>query len=144
MASGSAIARLQLVLGPIYFLRAEAVCALVGSCFAYHRFFPHHWTTFFVFFLLPDLTFLSYAASPKVIGSLTYNLAHTYLLPALLGALALHSGNILLGRLCLIWIAHIGLDRLLGMGLKYPNSVRFTHLQSVADPPKPQEMVRAS
>ena len=143
MASGSAIARTQLILGPTSFLRAEALCALVGSCFAYHTFFPHQWKTFFVFFLLPDLTFLIYVVSPKVIGSLTYNLAHTYVLPASLGSIALHSRDIFLGRLCLIWIAHIGLDRLLGLGLKYPNAVRFTHLQSVAGPPKSQESVRA-
>jgi hypothetical protein len=34
----------------------------------------------------------------------------------------------------LIWIAHIGMDRALGFGLKYPASFRFTHIQSAANP----------
>ncbi|HEY2386937.1 MAG TPA: DUF4260 family protein, partial [Candidatus Binatia bacterium] len=28
----------------------------------------------------------------------------------------------------LIWLAHIGMDRLLGYGLKYPTSFHHTHL----------------
>jgi hypothetical protein len=31
----------------------------------------------------------------------------------------------------LIWIAHIGVDRALGYGLKYPSSFKDTHLQRV-------------
>ena len=30
--------------------------------------------------------------------------------------------------LALVWLAHIGLDRLLGMGLKYSDRVTHTHL----------------
>jgi hypothetical protein len=30
--------------------------------------------------------------------------------------------------LALIWLAHIGLDRALGYGLKYPTAFRHTHL----------------
>jgi hypothetical protein len=32
-------------------------------------------------------------------------------------------------QLALIWLAHIGVDRLLGYGLKYPDRFRETHLQ---------------
>ncbi|MGH3030008.1 MAG: DUF4260 family protein [Gaiellaceae bacterium] len=28
-----------------------------------------------------------------------------------------------------LWLAHIGIDRLLGYGLKYPDRFRETHLQ---------------
>ncbi|MCL4805949.1 MAG: DUF4260 family protein, partial [Anaerolineae bacterium] len=31
----------------------------------------------------------------------------------------------------LIWLAHIGLDRMLGFGLKYPDAFRHTHLDEV-------------
>jgi len=31
----------------------------------------------------------------------------------------------------LIWIAHIGIDRVLGYGLKYPTAFKDTHLQKV-------------
>jgi hypothetical protein len=33
--------------------------------------------------------------------------------------------------LLLIWIAHIGLDRAIGYGLKYPTGFRDTHLGKV-------------
>ena len=33
--------------------------------------------------------------------------------------------------MALIWAAHIGFDRLLGYGLKYPSAFRATHLGSV-------------
>jgi hypothetical protein len=31
----------------------------------------------------------------------------------------------------LIWLAHIGLDRAVGYGLKYPTAFKETHLQRV-------------
>jgi Domain of unknown function (DUF4260) len=31
----------------------------------------------------------------------------------------------------LIWFAHIGMDRTVGYGLKYPTSFKDTHLQRV-------------
>jgi hypothetical protein len=31
----------------------------------------------------------------------------------------------------LIWTAHIGVDRLLGFGLKYPTRFQDTHLQRI-------------
>ena len=34
-------------------------------------------------------------------------------------------------QLALIWFLHIGADRLLGYGLKYPTSFKDTHLQRV-------------
>jgi hypothetical protein len=30
-----------------------------------------------------------------------------------------------------VWFAHIGMDRLLGYGLKYPTDFKDTHLQRV-------------
>ena len=34
-------------------------------------------------------------------------------------------------KVALIWLAHIGMDRLLGYGLKYPSAFKDTHLQRV-------------
>ena len=39
------------------------------------------------------------------------------------------SGNQLLLLLALIWLAHIGMDRLLGYGLKYSSGFKDTHIQ---------------
>jgi hypothetical protein len=34
-------------------------------------------------------------------------------------------------QIALIWGAHIGADRMLGYGLKYPTAFKHTHLQRV-------------
>lgn len=36
--------------------------------------------------------------------------------------------------LALIWFAHIGMDRALGYGLKYPSGFRETHLGRIGAP----------
>ena len=34
-------------------------------------------------------------------------------------------------QIALVWLAHIGLDRFFGYGLKYPTGFKDTHLQRV-------------
>ena len=119
---------------PVTLLRAEALCVLFASCGAYHLLFPHHWVMFACLFLVPDLSLLLFVRGPNAAASSVYNVVHSYVLPAGLGILAVFLRNALLGELSLIWTAHIGMDRMLGFGLKYPASFQFTHLQSAADP----------
>jgi hypothetical protein len=77
--------------------------------------------------LLPDVSMLGYLAGPRV-GALTYNAVHNWTLAlAVLGlgwwlssAQALLIGAVLL--------AHVGMDRALGYGLKLPTSFQDTHL----------------
>ena len=119
---------------PAMLLRAEALCVLFACCVAYHLLFPHHWVMFACLFLVPDLSLLLFVRGPNAAAGSVYNLVHAYVLPAVLGILAVFLRNALLGELSLIWMAHIGMDRTLGFGLKYPGSFQFTHLQRVADP----------
>jgi Domain of unknown function (DUF4260) len=56
-------------------------------------------------------------------GARLYNLAHATLLPA-----GYWQADRLAEALALAWLAHIGLDRLLGMGLKYSDRFTNTHL----------------
>lgn len=73
---------------------------------------------------------LGYLANTRV-GSLTYNVVHTYAVPVLLLGLGwLASVPVLLAAGFLL-AAHIGVDRLLGFGLKYPSAFKDTHLQRV-------------
>ncbi|MGH9197581.1 MAG: DUF4260 family protein, partial [Acidimicrobiia bacterium] len=60
-----------------------------------------------------------------------YNLVHSYLAPAALlgGAWGFRAPMLLLAGCVLA--AHIGVDRLLGYGLKYPSRFKDTHLQRV-------------
>jgi len=65
------------------------------------------------------------------LGAVTYNLAHTYVWPALLALVAAVTGSRIAYASAFIWLAHIGMDRLLGFGLKYPTSFHHTHLGTI-------------
>lgn len=57
-----------------------------------------------------------------------YNLGHTWLLPGILAIAGLVVGEGAAGSIALIWFGHIGVDRLLGYGLKLPTAFQDTHL----------------
>src|SRR5262245_19801412 len=108
-------------------LRLEGLAMLVLSIAAYAQWSQRGWGMFVLLFLLPDLSMLGYVRGARL-GAAIYNTAHTYVLPAVLGmASVLWLGRFWLA-VALIWSAHIALDRLLGYGLKLPESFQATHL----------------
>jgi hypothetical protein len=111
---------------PRILLRAEGAALLVVAVILYAR-FRESWWLFVILFLAPDLTFLGYLGSARL-GAIAYNSAHTLIGPLLLSAVGLLSQAHILVPLALIWIAHIGFDRMLGYGLKYAAGFGFTHL----------------
>jgi hypothetical protein len=98
----------------------------VAAVAGYHA-FGVSWTLFAVLLLVPDLGLAGYLAGPRM-GALTYNIVHTYLAPASLAALAYVGVVPNAWPICLIWLAHIGMDRTLGLGLKFPSAFADTHL----------------
>jgi uncharacterized protein DUF4260 len=77
--------------------------------------------------LLVDLSMVGYLGGP-LLGAITYNAAHNYVLPIVLLGLGWWAG---IGWLVLagaVVLTHIGLDRALGYGLKLPTGFRDTHL----------------
>jgi hypothetical protein len=88
------------------------------------------WILFAVLFLSPDIFMLGYLANTST-GAALYNLVHTILAPSTLIAAAILLSKWQLLPLAMIWTAHIGLDRMLGYGLKYPKHFKDTHLQHV-------------
>jgi hypothetical protein len=80
--------------------------------------------------LAPDLAMGAYAAGPRV-GAVVYNLAHTYAVPVILGAVGVVTDSGTAVAIALIWLTHIGVDRAIGYGLKYPTGFKNTHLQRV-------------
>jgi hypothetical protein len=85
------------------------------------------WLWFALLLFVPDVSMLGYAAGPQA-GAAVYNAFHAYPLPAVLGAFGLLVGSpVALGG-ALIWFSHIGMDRLVGYGLKYPTESGETHL----------------
>jgi Domain of unknown function (DUF4260) len=114
---------------PRWILHSEGAAILLLALFFYGQgHFP--WWLFAVFFLAPDLSMLGYVASVKV-GATLYNLVHTLVGPICLLLVAWLAPVPRLLPLGLIWIAHLGFDRMLGYGLKYPTQFRDTHLQRV-------------
>jgi len=114
---------------PGILLRVEGVFVLALSLLLY-RTAGGHWGIFFLLFLWPDLSILGYLVSARV-GSRLYNFVHTYVFPLALAAASLYKHDVRLLAFALIWLAHIGLDRALGFGLKYPTFFKDTHLQRV-------------
>lgn len=114
---------------PRLILRLEGGAALAAAAIAYAH-VGSGWGLFALLFLVPDLAMLGYLAGPTV-GAAAYNAGHSYLGPALIGLLARAGGPTILVSLALIWAAHIGFDRMLGYGLKYPTAFGHTHLGRV-------------
>jgi hypothetical protein len=113
---------------PRIWLRLEGLAALAAAIVGY-RVMGGSWGFLAVLFLAPDLTFLGFLAGTGV-GARVYNAAHTYVGPAALAAVAAVGGVSSLYLIALIWTAHIGFDRVLGYGLKYPSAFTDTHLGS--------------
>jgi hypothetical protein len=116
-------------LRPTALLRVEGVALLALSVLLY-RVNGESWLLFGVLLLAPDLSMLGYLAGPKV-GSAIYNTFHTYAIPAVVSALGMIFASPLMVAVALIWVAHIGMDRTVGYGLKYPSSFKDTHLERV-------------
>ena len=111
---------------PRLWLRVEAAALLTGALIAYST-TGQPWWLVPVVLLLPDLAMTGYAAGTRV-GAFLYNLAHATPVPALVIGLGWWQHRPLLLGLGLVWLAHIGLDRLMGYGLKYDDHFQHTHL----------------
>ena len=118
---------------PRLWLRLEALAVLVVATLLYAR-GGHSWLQFALLFLAPDLSFAAYLAGTRV-GAIAYNLLHSYVGPLLLAAVSLATDRS--PAIALIWVAHIGFDRLLGYGLKYPTAFVDTHLGRIGRNPAP-------
>ena len=112
--------------GPRLILRLEALLVLIAALVSYSR-LNFDWPVFFWCFLLPDISLAAYLLGPKI-GAAIYNLAHSLVLPVTSLMIGFALDAPLFWLISLIWIAHIGLDRSLGFGLKYSESFSQTHL----------------
>ena len=112
--------------GVVPLLRLEGLAVLAAAASLY-AFIGGSWLLFALLLLAPDLAMIGYRFGP-VVGAAAYNAVHAYLAPAALGAVGLALDAPTMQALALIWVAHIGLDRALGYGLKYATGFGDTHL----------------
>ena len=120
------------MISPTLWLRLEGAAVFAAGLFAYFH-VDGGWLLLLLILLAPDLSMLGYLAGSRP-GAAAYNVVHSYLLPiALLTAAWIAQQHLLL--LCaLIWIVHIGMDRMLGYGLKLESGFRHTHLGTIGRP----------
>lgn len=114
---------------PSWLLRLEGVVVFTIALVLYGR-LESGWLMFVLLFFVPDVSMIGYVINARI-GASIYNFIHAYVLPAALGLIGLWLAAEVLVALSLIWFAHIGFDRVLGFGLKYPTEFKDTHLQRV-------------
>lgn len=110
----------------LFLLRLEGLVAAAATAVFYAR-TGASWWLFAALWLAPDLSMLGYLAGPCQ-GARVYNAFHTYIAPGMLALCSLLPGAHSVLPIALIWANHIGVDRLLGYGLKYGDGFGFTHL----------------
>jgi hypothetical protein len=114
---------------PRWLLHLEGAALLAIAVYLYGA--SHfRWWLFALLFLTPDLFMLGFFVNVKW-GSALYNLVHTTTGPLLLALISLAASMPQLLPYALIWAGHIGFDRMLGYGLKYPTRFKDTHFEHV-------------
>lgn len=116
----------RLLTSPVTIQRVEGLVLLVGGVVGWIA-SDFSWWWFAVLLLVPDLFMVGYLANTRV-GAATYNLGHTLVGPGLLLGWAWLDGPVLALALGSVWLAHVGMDRLFGYGLKYEDDFKHTHL----------------
>lgn len=114
---------------PMLLLRLEGMALLLaaGSLYASGE---GSWWLFLLLLLVPDVSMIGYVRGPRV-GAALYNAGHSTILPLALAVTSYLVDQAVLLQLALIWLAHVGLDRMVGYGLKHPSAFQDTHLGRV-------------
>ncbi|CAN0190130.1 unnamed protein product [Chrysoparadoxa australica] len=85
------------------------------------------WWLWPILFLAPDIGMVGYLANTRV-GSWTYNLFHHKLIVLVVLGVGFFLGNLYVLVAGVVLFGHSAMDRMLGFGLKYPDSFKHTHL----------------
>jgi len=107
-------------------IRLEELFLALLSIFLF-RSLGYAWWWFPLLLLAPAIGMAGYLAGPRV-GAVTYNLVHHKAVAIVLYVVGALMGSPLLQLAGVIILAHSSLDRVLGYGLKYPDSFKHTHL----------------
>jgi hypothetical protein len=113
----------------IVFQRLEGLAVLAGAISIYFwQGFKWYWLV--IFLLVFDGFMIGYFINKKA-GAYIYNIGHSFVLPiGLVVVSAIQDWRFGLG-VGLIWLAHIGVDRASGYGLKEITGFQDTHLGTI-------------
>lgn len=110
-------------------LHFEGLAIFFAAVYLYYL-LSADWLLFVILFLTPDISMVGYIKNTRL-GAIIYNLVHNYALGIVVSGIGVLFGSNLVISLGLILLAHVGIDRFLGFGLKYPTHFKETHLQKV-------------
>ena len=108
-------------------LRVEGGAVAVAAAIIYNS-AGGSWLLAIPLFIAVDISMLGYLAGPRW-GSALYNLFHNWAIGIavlLIGSWLPNQTVIIIGA---VLVGHVGLDRLLGFGLKHDTGFRDTHMQ---------------
>ena len=109
-----------------WWLRAEGLSALALGWVAWQA-AGGEAIWFLPLLLVPDMSMLGYLGGNHT-GAIAYNIAHNWFVGGLVLGAGWWFGIPALSFAGAILVAHTGIDRLLGYGLKYPTAFQDTHL----------------
>ena len=107
-------------------LRIEGLAAFAAGLAVYGS-NGGNWLLLVPLLLLPDISAVGFLAGPSI-GTFTYNLFHNWAPGFVALALGVWFASPEALLIAAILIAHVGIDRAVGYGLKLPSSFHDTHL----------------
>ena len=107
-------------------LRAEGAAAFAAGLAGF-LFLGLPWWAFALLLLVPDVSMVGYLRGPRA-GAIVYNVVHDLATGVTIAGVGLAIGSVPLAAAGAILVAHSGMDRLAGYGLKFPDSFHDTHL----------------
>jgi hypothetical protein len=107
-------------------LRAESLATFLAGVLLYLQ-LNGHALWLLPLLLAPDLSMVGYLGGPRL-GAITYNLAHNLVTALGLLAVGWFGAIAPVALFGAVLLAHVGMDRSLGYGLKLPTDFRDTHL----------------
>ncbi len=113
----------------IIFQRIEAFTLFIISTYFYFD-LGFSLVAYLLLLLVFDVFMVGYIKNAKV-GAYIYNLGHSLIFPLVILLIAWATNSEAAMGLSLIWMAHIGLDRFLGYGLKLASGFKETHLGKI-------------
>ena len=114
-------------------LRLEGAAVFVAGLVAYGQLGAPWWLAL-PLLLLPDVSAAGYLAGPRI-GALSYNVVHNWAFGLAVLGLGLATGVAAIAVVGATAIAHVGMDRAVGYGLKLPTSFQDTHLGRIGREP---------
>jgi hypothetical protein len=121
---------------PKIILKLESLAMVIFAGLIYYQMNEFMYLNFSRFYLIIlvwlsiDISMAGYLVNKKL-GAFTYNLIHNYALSLVFLITGAFFQNFDVISIGLILMIHVGIDRLLGFGLKYSSGFKDTHIQKV-------------